>query len=229
MTAVVVPGEGAGSPMRPEPTQGAGQVKPGPSGRASPPVGLVHGVGLAVAHDHEVGWPGGDDRLALVARGPERAQLVTGRPPVGAVADLVDGVPRSLPAPVVDPALGRSRCRPTPSRRYSRPKRANSQRQRVHERRGDEGAGLVEAGLGRRHADGYEQAVAGSSRVASAPPRASPRSAGDDVAGARGVVEPGAGLGGERPRRWHRPPRRADRHRRACRPRGNRRRPRTPR
>ena len=56
---------------------------------------------------------GHQDRLALVAVGPERAVLVVGHPPLPAVAAAVVGIDRAEPAAGVDPALGQDpRARP---------------------------------------------------------------------------------------------------------------------
>ena len=64
------------------------------------------GRGIAQADNHEIEAGADEDRLTVVARGPERSVVVAHHPPVGPVDHPVVGVDRPGPASVVDPAGG---------------------------------------------------------------------------------------------------------------------------
>src|ERR1017187_7133496 len=69
-------------------------------------LGRVRCRRLAQPHHHQIAWWADDYRLSLVARGPERAQLVVGHsPPMGAVGTTLGVVGLDGPG-IVDPAFG---------------------------------------------------------------------------------------------------------------------------
>ena len=176
------------------------------------------------------GWADGD-HLALVAAGAEGAtsgvELVD--PPVGAVEAAVGLVDRADAAAVVDPAL-RQQALAVPhavaevQQAEPRPVLGGG----VDERGADEGAGLIDARVGRAHADRVQDAArAGTPRTARRSDRPTD-DARDDVRRARRVVEDGAGRVGERAGRRVGARRRPGPRRTASRSRSTRRRRRSP-